>query len=137
MRATYFKMLVEALDNARTYGNCIVTGLGAVDCHDMIGEVADLLLRSEDAVWVLCYGFCDGEVHLSLRTSDLSANAGVTVRRIVGRKGTGGGHNVLAGGCIPLAGEIESERKRTESMLVRRFLRAVGADERDGHRLIQ
>ena len=133
----YFQMLAEALKNAQTFGKCLVTGLGQIDNADMIGEVADLLLRNEDSEWTMCYGFCDGKMLFSIRTSDISANAGRIARRIVGGSGTGGGHNAFAGGQIPLEMDTQFARRRLEKVILRRFLRAIGASEESGRRLVQ
>jgi nanoRNase/pAp phosphatase (c-di-AMP/oligoRNAs hydrolase) len=133
----YFQMLVEGLRNAETFGKCVVTGLGQIDNADMIGEVADLLLRNEGTEWTICYGFCDGKMLFSIRTSDVTANAGRIARRVVGRRGTGGGHDSLAGGQIPMEKDTESLRRRLESVILQRFLRAVGVNEDSGRRLVQ
>jgi len=132
----YFRMLNNALDNSRIYDKCIVTSLGEIDNPDMIGEMADLFLRHEDCSWTMCYGFRDGHVFLSLRTSDPEANAGKAARRIVGRKGAGGGHGAMAAGRIPLKGDTASERSRVSRTIVKRFLRAIGTPDAAGKKLV-
>jgi len=42
-----------AIESARVYGRAIVTHLGAVENPDMVGEVADLLLREEQTLWTM------------------------------------------------------------------------------------
>lgn len=135
--STYFQMLAEALTNAQTYGKCIVTGLKQTAQADMIGEVADVLLRNEGTVWTMCYGFCDGKMLLSIRTSDVTTDAGAVARRVVGRKGTGGGHNTMAGGQIQLLHDTQSERRRMEDAVIRKFLRILGVNEDEGRGLIR
>ena len=132
----YFHLLASALRDARVYGDCIISGLGKVDNPDMMAEVADLLLRHEQAVWTLCYGFYDDRMVLSLRTSDAAKRADKVARRIVGRTGCGGGHNARAGGQIPLRDRTAAERRRMEAAVRRRMLRAVGAANRRGERLV-
>ena len=101
----YFQMLTEALKNARVYQNgAIITSLGPVNNPDMIGEVADLFLRDDDVTCTMCYGLAGERILISIRTSDEALDAGKLIHRVVGRKGTGGGHKTYAGGQIPVAG---------------------------------
>lgn len=132
----YFQLLATALRTARVYGNCIISDLGEVDNPDMMAEVADLLLRHERADWTLCYGFYDAELRLSLRTADASNRADKVARRIVGRRGSGGGHNARAGGQIPLRAGTAAERKKTAQAVRKRMLRALGAADRRAEKLI-
>jgi len=97
----YFDLLSRALHVARIYGDGIIADLGCLDNPDMMGEVADLLLRRQAMGWCLCFGALPDQVLLSLRTQGPDREAGRLMRRIVGRRGTGGGHNLYAGGQIP------------------------------------
>jgi nanoRNase/pAp phosphatase (c-di-AMP/oligoRNAs hydrolase) len=132
----YFRLLAEGLTNARVFGSAIITALGDIDSADMLGEIADLLLRTEETKWALCYGICHRKLWLSLRTSEPGTNAGAFMHRLVGRLGTGGGHNVAAGAQIPLANESWVERNRLESLIIQRFLHLTGGREQRGQRLI-
>jgi nanoRNase/pAp phosphatase (c-di-AMP/oligoRNAs hydrolase) len=124
----YFRVLNKALVSARVYGNVIVADLGKIDHPDMIGEVADLLLRAEGAAWALCHGVFSEQLLLSLRGSE-GDTAGEVMARIVRGKGTGGGHNTLAGGQIPLADASREVRAELEKVVMRRFLKVVEEDE--------
>jgi nanoRNase/pAp phosphatase (c-di-AMP/oligoRNAs hydrolase) len=128
----YFAILAAALRNAATYGRCIVSALGTINNPDMIGEVADLLLRNEESAWALCHGHYQDELLVSLRTSEPGANAGKVMHRIVGRDGSGGRHNAMAGGQIPLKLRPSASMHRLERTLVRRFLRVVGESSAEG-----
>jgi nanoRNase/pAp phosphatase (c-di-AMP/oligoRNAs hydrolase) len=122
----YFELLMRGISGALVYGSRIVTNIGETDNPDMIGEIADLLLRREGIDWTLCYGRFQGRMLLSLRTSDPLANAGRIMRAIVGKYGTGGGHNALAGAQIELASLTEREHHFRELVLLRRFLSLTG-----------
>jgi nanoRNase/pAp phosphatase (c-di-AMP/oligoRNAs hydrolase) len=124
--AAYFQLLLQGVSNAHIYGSRIVSNLGLTDNPDMIGEIADLLLRLEGITWALCYGRFEGRMLLSLRTSDPDANAGKFMRTIVGKYGTGGGHNALAGAQIDLSHLTEREHHFREQVLLRRFLSITG-----------
>ncbi len=132
----YFQMLAEALKNARIYGNAIVTSLGQNDNPDMIGEVADLLLRDDKTTWTMCMGSFKGKILISLRTTDENNRAETIIRRLVARRGTSGGHQTYAGGQIPLKQDTPAEFKRMEKQLRRKFVCLIGADEHQAVKLI-
>jgi nanoRNase/pAp phosphatase (c-di-AMP/oligoRNAs hydrolase) len=132
----YFRLLAEGLTSARVFGSCIVSCLGELESADMLGEVADLLLRSEESSWALCYGICQGKFWLSLRTSHTAVNAGNVMHRIVGRQGTGGGHNASAGGQIVLREDTWLARRKLEATVIQRFLKLTGEAETRGQRLV-
>jgi len=133
----YFQLMTNALRNAKAYDHCIVAGIGDIDNPDMISEIADLLLRDDGCEWVMCFGIYEKEFRLSLRTSDGSADAGKVARRIAGRKGSGGGHNMLAAARIPLNKETRKERTELERLSIKRFLQATGAASANPTRLVQ
>jgi nanoRNase/pAp phosphatase (c-di-AMP/oligoRNAs hydrolase) len=136
--SAYFQMLTTALTNTKIYEHCSICDIGEVNNADMIGEVADLLLRHEQVDWVLCYGFYDDRLLISLRTQDKEFQAGDIIRKIVHRIGTGGGHASMAGGQIPLQTEKEliSERDRLERLICNRFLKALGVKNKRGKALV-
>jgi nanoRNase/pAp phosphatase (c-di-AMP/oligoRNAs hydrolase) len=135
--ASYYRMLADALRAAMSYGPCIVTRLGEVDNPDMMGEVADLLLRHEDSDWTLCYGFYQGKALLSLRCTDTAQRADEVVRGVVAGMGTGGGHANAAGGQVPLKEDTATERRRVGRKLRHRLLRALRIKATRGWRLIR
>lgn len=124
--AAYFRLLMQGIVRARLFDARIVSDLGETDNPDMIGEIADLLLRLEGAAWALCYGTFQGRMLLSLRTSDPDANAGRIMRGIVSAYGTGGGHHALAGAQIDLSALTEREHQFRVQVLLRRFLALTG-----------
>lgn len=131
----YFRLLAAALGSARVCGRTVYSELAEVDNPDMVPEVADLLLRHEDADWSLCWGVHAGRILLSVRTSMADGDAGLVARKIVARKGTGGGHHAIAGGQIPLP--ADGRGKQALSKLIRqRFLRATGNDQATPQKLI-
>lgn len=133
----YFQMLGNALRNARVFGPAIVTGLGPVENPDMIAEVADLLLRDDETNWTLCYGIYQDRLLVSIRTSQETVRADRVIRRIVGRKGTGGGHPSYAGGQIPLSKTTPKAIARMENSVLKRFLAALSVENPKEQKLIQ
>ncbi len=132
----YYQALSKALADAGIYGSALVAGLGPTDNPDMIGEVADLLLRREGTTWVLCHGVHEGKVLFSIRTAEPAAAAGKVARRLAGRKGTGGGHNAFAAGQIPLDKGSHQEVADLGCAITTRFLRAVGASYQQTGKLV-
>ena len=133
----YFCIMSRALVNAKTFGRCVISDLRDIGNPDMIGEVADLLLRNEESDWALCYGCYDETMMLSLRTVDLNANAGEVMHRLVSRLGTGGGHSAMAGGQISLAGRTAKWQRELATKLEARFLRLMKEDEACGEKLVE
>jgi nanoRNase/pAp phosphatase (c-di-AMP/oligoRNAs hydrolase) len=133
----YFQMLARALQSARVYSNAIVAHLTDVDTPDMIAEVADLLLREDNTAWTMCTGFFGEKMLISLRTQDEKNRADLVIKRIVSRKGTGGGHLSYAGGQIPLDKISDRANRKLEKTVQGRFLKAIHCDSVAGDNLIK
>ena len=134
---SYFSKLRTSLDEAKVYGNRIVSFLGQLESPEMVAEAADLLLRAEEVRWTMTLGVVDGWLHVSLRTTDRHRHAGRVARNLAGRRGFGGGHQALAAAQIPLEGPNSSDRKIRQMVrgLTKRFLRATGNPDAVGKRL--
>ena len=121
----YFTAVSRALRDAFTYGNTVVCWLGRMINPDLTGEIADLLLRLDDAEWALCQGLYKGTLNLSLRTDFRDADADGVMKAIIGDLGTGGGHEMLAGGQINVGRDsleaANALRKQVERSLLEHF----------------
>lgn len=137
--SAYYQMLSTALTNTRIYSHALICNIGDIDNPDMIGEVADLLLRHEEVDWVMCYGICDSWMLISFRTQDSSLDAGDVARKVVHKLGTGGGHDRMAGGQITLPAAKRAVRKysRLEGLIRRRFLNALRIRTRKSRPLVR
>jgi nanoRNase/pAp phosphatase (c-di-AMP/oligoRNAs hydrolase) len=124
----YFQLLADALRNAHVQGPAVLTELGDIDNPDMIAEVADLLLRDDEISWTFCSGFWNDKLLISIRTTQESNLADRVARRLVARKGTGGGHLTYAGAQVPLGEASKVQRQHLERHLQRRFLKLIGVD---------
>lgn len=126
----YYRHLYTALDNARIFGQCIVTHLGSIDIPDLTGEIADLFVRHEDAEWCLCTGVVEHRLLLSLRArAGGRKNAGHVISRLVGSRGTGGGHHYLAGGQITLESDTKTEVEEILKYLLRRMKKILHKED--------
>jgi len=123
---SYFRTLHQALESMQGVDNVILCHLPATPTPDNVPQIADLLLRAEGKTWSLATGPYEDRIWLALRTTNPRADAGRAMRRILGRKGKGGGHGTMAGGWTPLdRGEDVSSQQRR---LGERLLRILGKD---------
>ncbi len=103
LNARYFRMLLQALRVARVHGDAVLVQMGPLDYPDLVAEVADLFVRSRGQSWCLCGGTYDGVLRLSVRTEEVTSQAGQLAQALVrSRGGSAGGHGMTAGGRIPL-----------------------------------
>jgi nanoRNase/pAp phosphatase (c-di-AMP/oligoRNAs hydrolase) len=101
----YFKSFDLALRAAHVYEGVVISYLGPMSYPDLAAEMADLLLRLEEARWVICLGVYQDNLIISARTRRRYYSAEQLVQSIIGTKGTAGGHGTMAGGQIRLAGQ--------------------------------
>lgn len=121
----YFRLLSLALSNAKVWGKSAITSLGQVENPDMIGEMADLILRDDQLEWVLSYGFYQNTLLLSLRSDAENPPASKVIRHIIARRGTGGGHISYAGGQIPIASLTPKDIAKLVSLIEKAFIKQV------------
>ena len=114
---TYYSNLHEALENLVAVDSLIVSHLGTLEQPDIVPEIADLLLRLEGKTWSLCTGFFNDRLYLSIRTTNSRADAGSVMRRLVGRRGKGGGHGMMAGGWVDASKVPPEERGKLQKQL--------------------
>jgi nanoRNase/pAp phosphatase (c-di-AMP/oligoRNAs hydrolase) len=122
---TYFGNLQEALERLETVDSLVLSHLGEVAQPDIVPELADLLLRMQGKTWSLCTGFYGDRLYLSIRTTNPRADAGALMRRLIGRRGKGGGHGRTAGGWIDAARLGAAERPRLQSAIAARLAVAL------------
>lgn len=122
---SYFRNLHRALEGLESVGNLVASHLGSVDQPDIVPEVADLLLRMEGKTWSLATGVHGERLYLSIRTTNPRADAGNLMRRLLARRGKGGGHGMTAGGWLPLARGEAEEARAAERAVARDLARAL------------
>jgi nanoRNase/pAp phosphatase (c-di-AMP/oligoRNAs hydrolase) len=116
---SYYENLLRGLQDLEAVGTLVVSHLGTVVQPDIVPEVADLLLRMKGKTWSLCTGIFEDRMYLSIRTTNPRADAGRLMRRLLGRKGKGGGHGMMAGGWMPIATTQEDTRSLHDSITAR------------------
>jgi nanoRNase/pAp phosphatase (c-di-AMP/oligoRNAs hydrolase) len=123
---TYFSNLHDALEHLESVDTLILTHLGPVEQPDIVPEIADLLLRMEGKTWSLCTGRFNDRLYLSIRTTNPRAEAGALMHRLLGRRGKGGGHGMIAGGWVDLSKmPAEADRRKLQRELGIRLAREL------------
>jgi nanoRNase/pAp phosphatase (c-di-AMP/oligoRNAs hydrolase) len=133
----YYRTIARAMGKVMLSRNTSVCHIGPVDEAEVVAEVADFLARMERVTWCLVSGLHEGQMVLSIRSTQPNAKAEQVIRKALGRQGKGGGHGMIAGGLMPVASPedyvLQAERltERFLSVLKRRHavhLRPMVAD---------
>ena len=103
----YFKAYSKGLLSSKLYKHVIVTYQGEVHRPDFSAEMSDLLIRHEDTVAVLCMGFHENVLYMSMRTSSDDLDAGLLIAESGATSAKAGGHGKSAGGQVPLGNQTQ------------------------------
>jgi nanoRNase/pAp phosphatase (c-di-AMP/oligoRNAs hydrolase) len=120
----YYRTIARAMRNVMVGKNTCVCHIGPVHKPETVAEVADLLVAMDRISWCLTTGLHEGQMILSIRSTDPRAKAEKVMRRILGKMGKGGGHGMIAGGQMPCTGE--EEYRELAGNLTGRFLTRLG-----------
>jgi nanoRNase/pAp phosphatase (c-di-AMP/oligoRNAs hydrolase) len=131
----YFADLLLALQSTFLYGDVAFCLLPRARNAEIVGEVADLLLRSTAIRRVLCGAVVHGDLVLSIRTDIGAGDATELVHRTLAGLGQGGGHQHRAGGKISRRGLSKIEGPLREELL-RRWLAACQTNDLHGVPLV-
>jgi nanoRNase/pAp phosphatase (c-di-AMP/oligoRNAs hydrolase) len=132
----YFADLALALQGTFIYGDTALCLLPRASGPEIVGEVADLLIRCEGIRRVLCGAVFRDDIVLSVRTHPDGEDAAALVRNTLHGLGYGGGHRHRAGGKIPGRGRGPMVLELLQDELLTRWLIACGIDHQRGHHLI-
>lgn len=130
----YFKGFRDAIEEAVLYDKVVISVLHEVQYPDMVAEVADFLLRLDEAEWAMAIGYYNESLYVSLRTTNRDVNAGEILQKVLGSK-CAGGHDMIAGGRI----KVTEKGVGVEKAAVRikdRLLKAVGVDASSARDLV-
>ncbi len=131
----YFADLVLALQNTFLYDQSAFCLLPRAEGQEIVGEVADLLIRCDGVKRVFCGATISGDLLCSVRTEDEDDSAADLVRATIQGFGFGGGHMHRAGGKVTDISALDLPGK-PEDELRERWLRACNVRRRRGTRLI-
>ncbi len=127
----YFIMVAKALNKAKSFRNLICAHLGEISTPEIVAEMADFLLRHQRIGWSLCTGRFGDDLIISLRASNPKAKAGKFVRQLISRQikaplNKVGGHDMTAGGRIPLKDILKDDVVELETRLSQDFAQLKG-----------
>ncbi len=125
----YFQQLYRALGQAFTYKTFIGARLDDVYYPSFVAQLADFLVSLRRATWCFVTGRYRESLHISLRTTHPRARAGRLLRKVIGKRGKAGGHEMIAGGQVRLAGMTAEEKAELEETLFRRLFKELGLPE--------
>jgi nanoRNase/pAp phosphatase (c-di-AMP/oligoRNAs hydrolase) len=118
---SYYRTLHEALEHVESVETLVVSHVGEVAQPDIVPEIADLLLRLRGKTWSFSTGVFEDRLYLSIRTTNPRADAGRLMRRLLGKRGKGGGHGMMAGGWIQLPKNGGGSYQRLQASLTSRL----------------
>jgi len=121
--------LSDALTRIVYYKNFIGVLLDHLPYPDFVAEMADFVLRIKNMTWSMCLGAYRQTLYVSLRTSNLKADAARVIKKAVAGKGPSGGHNMIAGAQIDLGGKDEEDIRSLEIKILRKMLKLLNQRE--------
>lgn len=133
----YYGDLVLALQNTFTYDNAAFCLLPRAEGAEIIGEVADLLIRCEEIQRVFCGAVVGNDIIVSVRTGPAGGNAAELVRTTLAKLGRGGGHAHRAGGKVAEGASGDRVSDELHEELRKRWLEACHVDRQRGKRLVR
>lgn len=134
---SYFVTLANMLQNTRLFRHLSCSHLGKVVMPEIVAEMADLLMRQERISWVLCTGYFERTLYLSIRSTNAKAHAGKLIKKLVSDPNNAGGHEMFAGGKIELDSMSAEDIAALESKLTQDFARLLGHAEANWKPLIE
>ena len=115
----YFRAFNKGLQAARIFNQVVIVDLDKMHRPDFVAEIADLMIRLNDAQASLCTGYHEDTLYFSLRSKPDGYNAESIVQEIIFSPGKAGGHGTMAGGQFDL---INLSYKNIAGELIKRFL---------------
>jgi nanoRNase/pAp phosphatase (c-di-AMP/oligoRNAs hydrolase) len=133
---SYFETLIQALQNSFIYDHLIMAWVGDLAQPESAAEIADFLIRFEEATWSFVCGVYNDNLIMSARTVNAKGRAGEILQEVVAGMGKAGGHDRRAGGSIPLESASPTALENLRSILRKNLLAALDIDEQRGQRLV-
>lgn len=102
--------------NAIMWGDTVTTFAGEVDVPDLTSEIADRMIHIEKIKWSLAAGFHNHILFLSVRARNGRRDMGKVIRKVVGKRGSAGGHGFMAGAHIANIADIKEAESLAENL---------------------
>jgi nanoRNase/pAp phosphatase (c-di-AMP/oligoRNAs hydrolase) len=121
----FISHLSEGLLNTFYYKNLTGVIFDQLPYPDFVAEMADFLLRIKNITWSICIGSYGNLIFISLRTSNIDANASRVIKKVIPRYGTAGGHDMIAGAKIKIDRRKKKSIDRIKKNIVKKMLREL------------
>lgn len=123
----YYRMIRTAINRSRIFDTVVVCPLREVPYPELPAEIADFLIFRENIYLSFVMGLFQNDMYLSIRSLYRKVNSAQLIRKIIRGYGTGGGHEIMAGGKIP---DVSPEMiKRVEETITKRLLNALSLSQ--------
>lgn len=132
----YFADLLLALQSTFLYDDAAICFLPRAAGAEIVGEVADMLIRCDEIRRVLGATILGDDLLISARTRPGHGNATKLLQTALEGRGGAGGHAHRAGGKISGVGNTAKVVEALHDDLRSRWLSACGVDRKRGTRLI-
>jgi len=133
---SYFEDYFKGLAGTVIYKDVAVSYIGLVQSEAIVPELADMLLRMDHVSRSLCIGLTGNMLVMSLRSKSRTQKAGVLLRKLVGKRGSAGGHREMAGGVMPVAGMSGDEIRNLGNQIISKFLSLIDRQKQPSEKLI-
>jgi nanoRNase/pAp phosphatase (c-di-AMP/oligoRNAs hydrolase) len=124
MSPEYLAAFRDGLSNAVVAKTTAISLIRGCRNPDIFAEIAEMLLRVDGVKSSVCYGPYGDTILLSARAADARGNTAYRMKRVVSRLGSGGGHRSMAGGQIPIIGDVDKRLHLVHSRLLKYFARS-------------
>jgi len=132
----YFGDLALAMQGTFVYDDVALCFLPRAHGAEIVGEVADLLVRCRGIRRVLCAAVIGDDLLISVRTERAGENAARLLQKTLNGLGGGGGHAHRAGGKISDVGQDDERSRELHETLRARWLTACHVEQLPGTRLV-
>jgi nanoRNase/pAp phosphatase (c-di-AMP/oligoRNAs hydrolase) len=136
LQRSYYGDLLLALQSTVLYEDAAVCFLPRADGAEVVGEVADLLVRCESVHRVLCGAVIENDLLVSARTQHSNDSAVRMIRKTLKGIGGSGGHSHRAGGKISNVGEDAKSIEKVCDQVRDRWLEVCNVERKGETRLI-
>lgn len=135
LSAAYYRMLKLAINRSRIYDYLVVCPLGDVPYPELPAEIADFLIFRSHVDISFVMGRHGQDLYLSMRSLHRNINSADMMQGILNGLGTGGGHEIMAGGKIP---NVSQEKTRAlQNLLVKSLLTRFGLTRKKARKLYE
>ncbi len=132
-----YRSIHEGLERAWSRGDVVFVPLGRLEYPDLVAQLADLFLRVHGVNWVIAAGRYQDSLLFSVRAHTPDAHAGTLVQKVIGTRGSAGGHGEMAGARIDLGAVPEVDADELLDQVLDDFAAALSVLDDDRESLIE